>query len=269
MTNVVDFEANPGIPEFIKTPSSRRIIFALEDVFSLRELMLLRGGYGTGKTLCLQHFTKERWEMVTFATLNPATKSLTGALRVICEALKPICNNNPFMGRIGDVSMGPALAYGRIRRVFENISDHHGQALLIVDEAQHAQPDVLETLRALFDEGVCGLVIAGNYRLFNQRRSRMEAADFGALRSRAYHVIDIPSPTAEDIDAVLDAYRIVSKRSRELLRQRAETGGLREVARVIEKARVLSGAAIVGYKHVKDAARTTGSSASNWSGRRR
>src|SRR3546814_17977424 len=86
----------------------------------------------------------------------------------------------------------------------------------------------------------CGLVIAGNDSLFDALRGRMEAAAYGALLSRAHHVIDRPEPLPEDVAAVLEAHRIKGAEARKLLAHHAAAGGLRQLFQNVQKARELS-----------------------------
>lgn len=269
MNSVLDFAPKPARSKLVETPTRRKILWALEEALRQSTLVIIRGGFGVGKTSCFDDFAAELPDMIALATLSPATKSLTGALRTICKTLSPVCKGQFGVNQISGRSKGPSLAYEEIVKSFRDLSLEHGCALLIIDEAQHAQPDVIDQLRALFDEGVCGLVVAGNERLFNARRGRIETADFGALFSRAHHVLDIAAPTEADIDAVLDAHGISGQRSREMLRERAAVGGLREVILIIDKAQTLSGGGKLGDKHLKAAAATTGLSAAGWSGRGR
>src|SRR3546814_3371555 len=97
--------------------------------------------------------------------------------------------------------------------------------LLILDEAQHARLDLLEELRAIHEMKACacGLVIAGNDSLFDALRGRMEAAAYGALLSRAHHVIDRPEPLPEDVAARPEAHRI--KGAEEIGRDHVGTPG--------------------------------------------
>src|SRR3546814_11010517 len=83
----------------------------------------------------------------------------------------------------------------------------------------------------------CGLVIAGNDSLFDALRGRMEAAAYGALLSRAHHVIDRPEPLPEDVAAVLEAHRHKGAEAPKRLAHPPAAGGLRKLFQTVQKAR--------------------------------
>src|SRR3546814_15400098 len=70
--------------------------------------------------------------------------------------------------------------------------------------------------------------------LFDALRGRMEAAAYGALLSRAHHVIDRPEPLPEDVAAVLEAHRIKGADARQLLAHHAAAGGLRKLFQIVQ-----------------------------------
>src|SRR3546814_7240010 len=85
----------------------------------------------------------------------------------------------------------------------------------------------------------CGLVIAGNDSLFDALRGRMEAAAYGALLSRAHHVIDRPEPLPEDVAAVPEAHRIQGAEARKLLAHHSAAGRLRKLIQIVQHGREL------------------------------
>src|SRR3546814_18743500 len=100
----------------------------------------------------------------------------------------------------------------------------------------------------------CGLVIAGNDSLFDALRGRMEAAAYGALLSRAHHVIDRPEPLPEDVAAVLEAHRIKGAEARKLLAHPPSAGGIRKLSQIVQKTRELSDGAPPTPQQLKAAA---------------
>src|SRR3546814_1480186 len=98
-------------------------------------------------------------------------------------------------------------------------------------------------------------------------RGRMEAAAYGALLSRAHHVIDRPEPLPEDVAAVLEAHRIKGAEARKLLAHHAAAGGLRKLFQIVQKARELSDGAPPNLLQLKAAAGSTGLTATGF-GRR-
>ncbi len=269
MSEIVEFHRTPDHGGPIETPTFRKISRAVHDCHTHGRLAVIRGGFGIGKTFVLRRYTEAHPCDVAMATLGPTTRSLTGGLSAACVQVA-----RAWEWYFGEAPRGTSyqsygLAISRsIQRMCREIIDQGGRLLLIIDEAQHARPDLLDEFRGLYDEGLFGLAISGNQALFDPRRGRMETADFGALLSRADHVLDIPAAPAADIDAVLDAHRIAAKESRALLERCAAAGGLREMIHVIDKAQEISGAPLVGLKHLKAAAASTGLSGIGWHRRR-
>ena len=271
MSDVVDIRTAFDPAGLVQTPTRQNVSHILDDCWVNRKLGVIIGSVGCGKTSALKAFVSDEGhrDAMVLLTLNPAYKAPTPAINALRDRVRSL----PSMGRRNISSVRSSLrAHHALADLVEDLNDRATwdiSVLIVIDEAQYASPDTLNVCRALFDEGICGLVIAGNDSLFNAKRGRMVTADFSPLLSRAQHVLQISKPTTGDVDAVLDAYRIKGDHSRDLLHARAEHGGLREVVAIITKAREMSGTALVGYKHIKAAAATTGLSAFNIGTRRR
>jgi len=260
--DVIEFDAALRTidTKWIDTPTSRQILHLLQCCQSEGTLGIVRGGFGIGKSHCFGHYAGRHERDVLFVTLDPTAGSLTAGLGAIAEIAGRLA---PWSGLHGAaerlISYRHFAVFRALQRFFEDLHDNGLRPLLIVDEAQHARPDLLDALRDFSDRQLCGLVIGGNYRLFDPRRGRGRDADFGALQSRAVHFLELPHPTDADISAVLNAYGVRGGGAHALLQDRAATGGLREIINIIRKARLLSRGGTVGDREIKAAAATTGS----------
>jgi len=234
----------------------------LADCHAHGRLAVIRTGVGMGKTRAAETYAAEHDAEVALLTLGPTSRSPTPGLTALHAALADVSeaalNRQP--SRLRNVTYSFAIQQ-HIERVCEDLMDARDRLLVVVDEAQYARPDLLDAFRHLFDRGLFGLVLAGNPRLFDPRRGRTEAADFGALLSRAYHVFDAPAPTPADVAAVADAYGIAGAEEQALLARCAAAGGLREMLQVIEKAYAVAAGPRVTLKYLKAAAGSTGLSA--------
>lgn len=266
MTDVIDFPSAPRAPELIETPSYLDMRHILEDCYASARLAVIRGGYGVGKTFALKRFAAEHEYDVAYLALDPTTRALTPGLSATCLAVEVTWAANYNREPRGQTrnSSYPRAIKGALERCLLDYKIEGCLFLLIVDEAQHADPHLLDAFRHLYDHGLCGLVVAGNSNLFNPRRGRIETADFGALIRRARHSFDIPRPTPGDIAAVLDTYRIAGPEARAFLSGCAEAGGGLEFIAGIEKARELCGSPVPGLKYLKAAMATTGLSGMGW-----
>ncbi|GAB4366877.1 MAG: hypothetical protein Kow00114_25130 [Kiloniellaceae bacterium] len=268
MTDIIEFRPNAGTSGIIETPTHQAIMHALHECHSEGQLGVIRGGFGVGKTHALQRYVAARQCDAAMVTFSPSTRSLTAGLGAACKAVAQLWEWHfsqpaPVTGYTTGSTHTARLALERFCR---EIAEEGGRVLLILDEAQHARLDLLEELRAIHDMKACacGLVIAGNESLFDARRGRMEAAAYGALLSRAHHVIDRPEPLPEDIAAVLDAHRIKGDQARKLLADHAAAGGLRKLFQIVQKARELSDGAPPSLLQIKAAAASTGLAATGW-----
>jgi len=258
MSEILEFRRTRDRGGPIETPTFRKIASVIEDCHTRDRLAIIRTAPGIGKTFGLKHYAESHPCDVAMITLKSTTRRLTGGLQAACAGVA-----ETWRWYHDEQPRGISYAYtgaisNTIQRMCQEIRGDGGRLLLIVDEAQHAIPDLLDEFRALYDQGLFGLIVSGNHELFDSRRGRMATADFGPLLSRADHVLDIPAAPADDINTVLDTYRIAAKESRALLESCAAAGGLRQMIKVIEKAQEISGAPLVGLKHLKAAAASTG-----------
>lgn len=264
MDDVIPFGKAPRRAGVIETPTYRKIQNVLRYCHENRCVAIIRGGYGVGKSFAGKQYAESSPQDVALVTLNPMTSSMTAGLNALGDSIGPVWD---IASRREYRARGYSMAHLQARAIMrfcEDIYCARGRLLLIIDEAQHARPDLLDAFRSIYDQGYCGLVVAGNGKLFNPRKGRMIEADFGALLSRARFRYDFPAPTPGDLAAVFGAFKIVGKDSRELLADCAAACGLRQVFIVIEKAREISGTPIVNYAQLKTAAASSGASASGW-----
>ncbi|HEY9538612.1 MAG TPA: ATP-binding protein [Kiloniellaceae bacterium] len=271
MSDVIEFRPKAGASGVIATPTHEEITHALRECHSESLLAVIRGGFGVGKTHTLERYVAAHECDAAMVTFSPSTRSLTAGLGAACKAVGQLwewhfSQSAPVTSYTTGSAHAARLALERFCR---EIAEEGGRVLLILDEAQHARLDLLEELRAIHDMKACacGLVIAGNDSLFDALRGRMEAAAYGALLSRAHHVIDRPEPLPEDVAAVLEAHRIKGAEARKLLAHHAAAGGLRKLFQIVQKARELSDGAPPNLLQLKAAAGSTGLTATGF-GRR-
>jgi hypothetical protein len=264
MNEIIDFGKAARGSGVVETPTFKKIQNMLRYCHGNRWMGLLRGGFGVGKTFAIEQYRESSPRDVAIVTLDPTTGSMTGGLTALREAVGVLWDEAfPGRFRASGYSMQSVQMRG-IYRFCQDLADADRPLLLVIDEAQFARPDLLETFRSIHDHGPAGLVISGNEKLFNPRAGRMVEADFGAVMSRARLRYELPAPTPGDIAAVLDYFKIAGKDSRELLAARAAWGGLRQVVAVIDLARQRAGAPIVNFAQLTAAAAAAGSADGGW-----
>ncbi len=142
-------------PAFMETMTAKVILEKLQEAAERRELALLYGPPGIGKTFAVEEFV-ERCEKgdkpdkleILFVTAHAAAtpKSLMAAL---C-----LHTGIPHQGTAA------ALAESLVRKL------EAGHYLIIVDEANHLDIEAMELLRYVYDRGHLGVILIGTLRLY-------------------------------------------------------------------------------------------------------
>ena len=168
-------DRQPAGPEWVETPSSKRVLAALGFAQREGDIVVVHGGTGVGKTAVARRYASLR-EDVWIAVMSPATNRLRPCLEQVAEA----CG---LPGLWGGAYRIEAELSGRLRGT---------RGLLVIDEAQHLGHPQLEALRGLHDATGCGLALLGNDR-FGRRIS--SAPEFAALASRVGGRVHLPEVT--------------------------------------------------------------------------
>ena len=208
-------------PDWVDTPSSRLVFSTLAAARRHAEIAVIHGGTGTGKTAAAKRYASTS-EHVWVAGMSPAADRLRPCLQQLAQAFD-----------LGYVSGGAH------RIQIELVRSMRGTGgLLVIDEAQHLGHSQLEQLRHLYDATECGLALLGNDLL----GSRIGHPQFAALASRVGARLPLPRVTAEDVDALLDAWGIGGASAREdALALSAPPGGVRAVTRALKRGTLASG----------------------------
>jgi DNA transposition AAA+ family ATPase len=148
-------QARAQRPEFIETTTARMILEKCREADARRELALLYGPAGIGKTFALEELMARNERVadpekpeVLYVTAHAAStpKSLMAALCL----------------QAGVLHQGKAspLAESLVRKL------ETGHYLIIVDEANHLEIEAMELLRYVYDRGRLGVVLMGTLRLY-------------------------------------------------------------------------------------------------------
>jgi len=142
-------------PDFIETTTARVILEKCQEADEQKDLALLYGPSGIGKTFALEEFVA-RTEQRTDAD-KPEVLMVTGhaasSPKSLMVALSRLAG---IPGKFPAAIVAEALA-----RKLE--TDHY---LIIVDEANHLNLEAMELLRYIYDKGHLGVVLAGTLRLY-------------------------------------------------------------------------------------------------------
>lgn len=155
----------PKAPGFQPTSIAQEVMFVLDHAHIYRDLGLVYGDAGLGKTMAIQEYVRLHRDAI-FITASPFTRSPKALIKQLLAAL-------------GKYERGPRDEQARL--IIETLRD--SGRLIVIDEAQHLSYPALEVLRSIHDQAGVGLVLAGNLEVFDRMHGRGQAA-FAQLFSR-------------------------------------------------------------------------------------
>lgn len=222
--------ADESEPGWVETPTSIRIIGALEFARVTPTIAIIFGGAGVSKTLTALRYVDNRHSAgknrVYYVCAARWIRSPTAILQEIGTAIDPYLAASAYRN--------DSLARGILGKL--GFGD-----LLIIDEAQHLDADALDGIRYFHDEGGIGIVYQGNTDVYTRISRKGRRAAFAQLHSRVGMRLHIPTPQEGDADAVLEAWRVSGRNERRYAQQIASLpGGLRTLTQVLRQARIVA-----------------------------
>lgn len=219
-------------PEWVETPTSRKIYQALAHAQKTPTLVLIYGAPGVSKTTTALRYAKNHHpvshEHAAHYVNFLGVKSSASMLHTIYEAVP----TRSYIDRYRNATLMRSLA--------ECLGPG---ALLILDEAQSLRPDALDSVRFFLDETGIGLCLLGTELVYSTISGKNGRAHFAQLSSRIGLRLHLPHPTEADADAVLKAWGVPDGAGRDYGRQLAlGPGGLRQLTQVLRQARIAAAA---------------------------
>lgn len=217
----------PPPPDFVPTPTSKKIIAVLEYGHAAGDIVAIYGSSGVSKTKTIEHYRQEN-PNVWVATMTPAHSGVSACLEEIAHALE---------------MRGLSARASRLFREIEpRVRGTLG--LIIIDEAQHLQPTALEVIRALHDASGIGIVLAGNETVYARLTGGVKSAIFAQLFSRVGKRLKIVRPLKADVVSIANALGVTGKKECDALYSIAQKpGALRSVVKTLRLAFLLASGA--------------------------
>lgn len=221
------------------TPTAQRIMGALDAAHSRREMALIIGEAGTGKSTVGGHYAR---------TANRKPRERGPAQTVWMMTARPHAGEQlGFLIHLAEV-FGDRSEYGYRRATYRAgevaleyvsrglIHAEPDPCLLIVDEAQRLSSNALDWVRFINDETGLAVALMGNGTV------NRKLAPMAPLQSRLTHTVTIGGPHPGDIDALIAGAGIRHRAVAAYLHELGSgPGGLRCVARAIDGAREVAG----------------------------
>lgn len=225
-------------PEWIETPTGSEIIVALELTRNRPTMSVIEGSPGIGKTKAIKHYLAEVRRKEGFnapvwhVTANENCCTSHALLHLIAEQVA-----RDYGGKTkNDVLM---------RELIQRMDGTGG--LLIIDEAQHMDTkevkgkQALNSMRTFYDQAGIGIAYVGSDEIYKGLNSK----GLAQLSSRIGYRLAIKNNRPEDVEAVMQKWRIFGRKEREFcIALGTGKGGLRDLTRILNLA--VAGAQISG-----------------------
>jgi DNA transposition AAA+ family ATPase len=190
----------PVSPGFILTRTASEITETLVFAQMMHDLVTITAAAGTGKTAACRQFANTR-PNVHMVTVSPHTKTVHGMLIEIAEALN-ITQHNPAK---------------LVRAIGRRLLNNGTGSMLIVDEAQNLVDNAVDQLRHFVDLYSCGVALVGNEEIYSRFTRMTDGPSYAQIKRRIGKRLRLAKPRAEDINALLDAWRITDPEARKVL----------------------------------------------------
>ena len=227
----------PEPPEWVETPTARRILAGLGYAQLAGDVAVVHGGAGLGKTCAAKRYAS-RQPSVWTATMTAGTRAL-----------------GPCLGAVA-----AACGLGRSRRPLaqleEGIRDRLARTggLLVVDEAQHLTVRALDSLRGIHDATGTGLALLGGRPLYSRMLGGRSSEDLAQLHSRVGRLVSLGRPAVADVDALLGAWNVDARRLCAAATEIASgPGALRALTKALRYAHLLADGKPVLVRHLRAA----------------
>ncbi len=213
----------PEAPGFTNTPSSREFLEIFSHAQHLPDFGVITGAAGIGKTSAACHYARTTagvWKIT-------ASPSVIGPRALLDEFARAM-------------EIRERLALHKLHHAI--VQKLRGtNALLIVDEAQHLQPQALDELRGLHDQPGVGVVLLGNEVVLGKIDGGMRKPEYAQLYSRVGRRLTRKAVRAGDAEALLNAAEIDADDVRNMLTAIARRpGALRGMVKTLRLAQIVA-----------------------------
>lgn len=198
---------------FVSTSASNKIVTGLDLAQFTRDLVMVYGEPGVGKTVTLENY-QQTGSNVWLATMSPDTSGKV-----------------PMLEELG-LALGLTLTGGAAsmrRQIVARVRNTNG--LIVVDEAQHLDGKALDELRCIHDKAKIGMVLCGNPLV----KARVEMLD--QVNSRVGKKVKLGRPSRPDVAVLAAQFEVTGRDEVGFLHTISQLpGGLRCVVKTVRLA---------------------------------
>ena len=218
--------AGAGLDRHFPLGVTAEIELALAHAQAAGDVVCIHGRSGAGKSTALRHYAATH-SAATLVTMSGAVRTLTGLLGRIAGAL-------------GGAAQYPS-ALAAEDAVVERLTGRG--ALLIVDEAHHLRPALLDELRCLRDLSGAGLALAGDDALWLTLTTGRHCDQIVGRVGVRVALGAVTQGDALDLAGAVVGRALDGPDARRVLAAARAPGGLHALRRVLARAWVLAQAA--------------------------
>jgi DNA transposition AAA+ family ATPase len=195
------FHESSENPKFIETSLSKRLFAIFDKTRALRNVSILWGRMGIGKTVCIAEYQRRNNHGRTQVVRFPSGSTFSYFVTHIARG----CG----------ISTSSQSAFEQRGKIIQILSA--GQRLLIIDELHQAFTSyqhgsavkVFEVIREIYDRTHCGLVLVGTNVLRDELSIGRLAPILEQLRRRGTIKVQLPSrPPKVDLDRIAKRFNL-------------------------------------------------------------
>lgn len=231
-------------PTFVTTNTALQVQGVLRASQALGDLGAVVGPAGVGKSSAARQYAavNNRVAMVTASTMIASATALMG------EFCREVQRDNLNV---------PSSRATLTKRIRVNVGEGW---LFVLDEAQFANLDAIEELRAIHDATGIGLVMMGNPTVLSRLQGNERQASFAQLWSRIGQRVELTGTAADEVEAVIDSMGIFNREVVDLLKAIGAKDNLRTAVMVARQAGLIASGAQedLAPKHIRPAYRRLG-----------
>ncbi|MDD7908536.1 AAA family ATPase [Pseudovibrio exalbescens] len=214
----------PDDLDYVETPTSQKVMSALQFAQAMPEMVVIVLGAGMGKSITVRKY-QENHSHTYLATMRPTTATPGTMLNEIGLSM-------------GIFERSVSL---RERAIGERVQRNGRKPLLIIDEAQNLNDNAVNQLRHFLDIYQCGIALIGNEELYTRFGGTKPKAAYAQINRRIGMRVRQMRPSKKDIDVIVDAWGIEDEDACKMLRLiGSKPGALSQISKTVRLAHMLA-----------------------------